>query len=144
MLTMPSEAHNWECRISIAKYDQEQGVLVGWASLSTDQQGRPFVDAQGDIIPIEEIEKAAHALMQSGGTGKADVMHQVFGVGDIVESLVLTSAKRDALKLGDGPQGWVVAIKVNSPEVREAIKAGAALELSIFGKSRWVNATGTV
>ena len=33
--------------------------IYGWAAISRDAEGAPVIDAEGDWIPIAEIEKAA-------------------------------------------------------------------------------------
>lgn len=128
---------DWHLRIPIAKADLEHGLVTGWAALSTDQNGKPVIDHQGDFIPIEELEKAAQsAFLATGGKAAAGDMHERKGVADIVESITLTKQKRDALGFGDGPEGWVVTLKVNDPKLRKEIANGEKLELSIRGTAR--------
>lgn len=126
----------WSLTVPVAKLDEERRLVTGWASIANDAQGRPVIDAEGDIIPVVELEKAAHDLMLSGGAGKTDDMHQRFGVGDVVESLVVTAEKRAALGLGTGPAGWIVTMKVNDDKTWADVKAGKKLELSIYGTGR--------
>ena len=69
--------------------------VTGWASIITKSDGTPIIDFGGDIIPVGELEKAAHAaFLTSGGKGKAGDMHEVTGVADVVESFVVTREKR--------------------------------------------------
>ncbi len=132
--------HSFSVALQVQKVDQDLGLVTGWASVVTDTAGNPVVDLQGDIIPVAELEKAAQEAFADGGRGKGGDMHERTGVCDIVESLVLTKAKRQALQLGDGPEGWVVTLKVNDPELKAQVKSGAKLELSIAGEAERVAA----
>ena len=118
---------------SVAKLDDEKQLVTGWAVISNDASGRPVIDAQGDLIPLAELEKAAHELVLTGGADKTDDMHERFKVGDVVEAMVVTKAKREALGMGPGPEGLVVTMKVRDAKTWADVKAGKKLELSIFG-----------
>lgn len=126
---------SFEVRLPVAKTSVERREVTGWASIVTDENGRPIVDHDGDIIPIDELEKAAKEAFVSGGRGKGGDMHKRTGVADIVESLVLTQEKRAALGLGHGPEGWVVTLKIHDDGLWSDIKSGEKLELSIRGES---------
>ena len=132
--------HEWSLTVPVAKLDDEQQIVTGWALILTDAQGRSVVDSQGDMIAVAELEKAAHELVLSGGAGKTDDMHERFGVGDVVESLVVTAEKRKALGLGDGPDGWAVTMKIRDAKTWADVKAGRKLELSIYGSARRTDA----
>lgn len=120
--------------VPVAKLNVEQGIVTGWASIVTDADGVPIIDSEGDVIPIDELEKAVHlAFSERDGRGKVGDMHEKMGVGDIVESIVLTKEKRLALGLGDGPEGWVVTLKIHDKKTLDKLKRGERLELSIRG-----------
>jgi hypothetical protein len=120
--------------IPIVKRDLPQGLVTGWAALSTDAQGRPVVDHQGDHIPIAELERAViKAFSATGGKGVVGDMHRTSGHADVVESIVVSKAKREALGFGSGPEGWVVTLKVHDPELLAQITSGEKMELSIRG-----------
>ncbi len=53
------------------------------------------------------------------------------GVLDVVESFVVTLEKREALGLGEGPEGWIATFRVNDDKVWQNIKAGELPELSL-------------
>jgi Putative phage serine protease XkdF len=124
---------NWALTIPVIKSDVERQLVTGWASVSTDASGAPVVDSQGDMIPIEELERAAHEVFASGGKNKGGDNHVRTGVADIVESMVIDTAKREALGFGPGATGWVVTLKVHDVGLWEQIKRGEKLELSIHG-----------
>ena len=80
-----------EIKGTIVKRDDDKFLVYGWASVANDKDGNPVVDSQGDIISIQELEKAAFGFVRFNGTGAA--MHQVMGVGTVVESIVFTPEK---------------------------------------------------
>lgn len=124
---------NWSLAIPVIKADVERQLVTGWASVSTDANGQPVIDSQGDIMPIDELEKAAHEVFLAGGKNKAGDNHVRNAVADIVESMVVTAEKREALGFGAGATGWVVTLKVHDTALWEQIKRGEKLELSIHG-----------
>ena len=70
---------------TIAKIDEEKQIVYGWASV-VEKNGDAVVDQQGDIISIDEIEKAAHRFLTDCRV--AGDSHIVKGVGYLVESVV--------------------------------------------------------
>lgn len=126
---------NFVCKIPITKLAGEQQLVTGWASVVEDANGNPIVDLQGDLIPIEELERAAHEALLDGGKDKGGDMHESMRVADIVESFVVTREKRAALGFGEGPAGWVVTLKIKDKDLWSQIKSGEKLELSIAGEA---------
>lgn len=115
----------------------ETARIYGWAALSRDQDGAPIIDADGDWIPIEEIETAAQqALLDRGGRSAVGVNHEAYGLGDLVESFVTTEEKQRAFGLEGTPQGWMVGIRTTSPTVIEAVRSGELREISIRAEAR--------
>lgn len=126
-------------RAPISKVDEERRTVFGWALVCDGNDGRPLVDHQGDIVPEDEIEKAAHQFMaKRSGSGLGGVMHRQMQMADVVESMVLTKAKREALGMGPGQTGWLVTLKIHDDEVWEKVKAGQMLEFSISGSAERV------
>lgn len=134
--TTQGTAADFNLRIPIAKMDDDQRLIVGWAAVVTKADGTPVVDLQGDLTPISEIEKAAHKALRFGGRGKSGVQHEATGIGDIVESFVVSKSRREALGFGPGPEGWVVAMKIHDDDVWKRIKSGELSELSFKGTAR--------
>lgn len=133
--------HSFGVSIPVVKVDAEQRLVTGWASLATDGGGKPVIDSQGDIIPIDELEKAAHEAFKAGGAGRAGDMHETPNTADIVESFVATPEKMKALGYdSDGKSGWIVTLKVNDDEQWALVKSGQRLELSIRGTAERVAA----
>lgn len=43
-------------RFRIAKTDEDQRLVFGWASVAADRGGRQLVDQQGDMVDVDELE----------------------------------------------------------------------------------------
>ena len=131
-------------KLPILKTDAKAGTFTGWASVVTREGGRPIIDADGDIIPIADLEKAAQdAFLRQTGAGRVGVMHFVVGAADLVESMVVTSEKREKLGFGPGPEGWAVTFRTTDPELKRQIEAGELGELSIRGTANRIPLDGT-
>ena len=117
-----------EIKGKFTKLDDDKFLAFGWASVAVDEEGNVVVDSQGDTISIEELEKAAYEFVRGWGT--AGVMHERFGVAELIESVVFTPEKIKLLGLPeDLPQGWFVGFKVHDAQTWQRIKNG---ELSMF------------
>jgi cation transport regulator ChaB len=117
----------------IMKSDEDQRLVFGWASVVTDLDGNAVSDYQGDIIRPEELEKAAYAFVHD--VRKAGEMHQrTEGVGQLVESVVLTKEKQAAIGIPEGsvPEGWWVGFKL-AQDVFDKVKSGEYKMFSIGG-----------
>jgi hypothetical protein len=112
------------------KVDEDQRMVWGWASVST-VRGESVIDTQGDIIETPELQKAAHEFMKDYRRG--DEMHMIKGVGQIVDSVVMTKALQDALGVDLGMEGWLIGFKVESDEVWQKVKDGTYRAFSIGG-----------
>ena len=143
---MPGQPQKWTVTLPVRSTVLAKDgsvTFTGWASVVTAADGTPIVDHDGDVIPIEELERAVHkAALESTGAGRAGIMHQTSGQIAVIESLVLTAAKRKALDLPPGPEGWIVTCRSTHPEVIEAVKGGSMLELSIKGEAERVPIDG--
>lgn len=114
-------------------------IVYGIAAVAT-VNGKPYVDSQGDHIPLAELQKVARDFMSSGhGTG--GVMHlrhpdgSVVEAGRIVASVVLSARLQKALGIPPlGFEPWVVGLEVTNPAVAQAIKSGALTGLSVAGR----------
>jgi hypothetical protein len=121
--------------LKVAKVDADQQIIGGWASIVA-YDGKPVVDSQDDIIPVNELEQAAERFLLD--SRKLGDMHTRLGTGRITQSFVYTPTKA---KLGHiakddkGRQiyGWWVEFKVDDAEAWKACKSGERLELSIGG-----------
>lgn len=127
----------FEVPIDVVKVDIDKRQLFGWASVSS-LGGVEVIDKQGDIVPIEELEKAAYEFsLYSREHGE---MHETRGTGRMIESCVFTAEKAAAgivAKDADGKQvfGWWVGFQVESQATWERARAGELPEFSIGGRA---------
>lgn len=124
---------------TVSKAMDDKRQVYGWASI-TEMNGQPVVDLQGDYVTIEEIEKAAHKYISS--SRKGGDMHLRDGdnpvhVADLIESVVITPEKKEALGLpADSPTGWWVGMQVNDEETWRKVRSGERPMFSIHGSGR--------
>lgn len=117
----------------ILKFDEEQRMFYGWASVVTEK-GVPVVDRQGDVIEPDTLEKAATAFMKEVRVGK--VMHTGNQKVTFVHSMPVTKQLADALGIQTDREGWIVGGYVHDDETWEMVKSGKLPALSIGGRAR--------
>lgn len=120
-------------KFKIMKSDDEKMLAFGWASVSMRVDGEVIEDWHKDIIEPEELENAAYEyvlLYREGGE-----MHERGGVAVLIESVVFTEEKMQAMGIPDGtlPIGWWIGFKVTDPDVWEKVKDGTYPMFSIEG-----------
>jgi hypothetical protein len=115
----------------IAKIDDEQRLVYGWASVY-EQDGQPVIDKQRDRISEGEVVKMAQRFVTDARVAKA--LHQSAPVGRVVESLVLTRDIQKSLGIDLGKAGWFVGMKIDDPATWDRVKSGELRTLSIGGK----------
>ena len=119
----------------IAKIDEEQRVVYGWAYQSHDREGNQVVDISGDIIDDpEQINKAAHRFVLDARNG--DVTHDKEVVARLVESVVFDSEKIEKMGVSGAPTGWWVGFKVEDDDVWGRVKTGELSSFSVGGKGK--------
>lgn len=120
----------------ITKAKEEDGLVSGWASVAVNADGSLPLDWQGDIIRPETLEKAAINFMLE--YRESGVMHKGESQGTVVESIVLTKEKQEALGIPEGcvPEGWFITVKVTNPDVFKAVKDGKYKMFSIQGSGK--------
>lgn len=131
-------AKQYSRRFGIAKTDDAQRLVFGWASVSQDASGELLKDLQGDLIDPEELEKAVYDFVLYEGT--ANEMHRGRVKGQVVESLMVTPDKLQAMGLvsKSAPQaGWWVGFKLD-PDAYAKVKSGEFAMFSIEGESESV------
>ena len=114
----------------------DEGLVSGWANVAVNADGTIPLDWQGDIIRPEVLEKAAINFMldyRSSG-----VMHQGLSQGVVVESIVFTKQKQEAIGIPPGcvPEGWFITVKVTNPELFQEVKNGKYRMFSIQGSGK--------
>lgn len=121
---------DFDKRVAIEKADEEQQMVWGWAYLCQDDDGRQVVDHGGDVVSIEDIQKAAEDFMLSSRVG--GVMHKD-QAGFVSQSIVVTDDLARELGLTTRKRGWLIGFKVTDPESWEGVKSGRFRAFSIGG-----------
>lgn len=112
--------------ILIKKSDDEQGIVYGIV-YAPEQK-----DTDGDFASADEIIKAAYSFMKERNTTNVDKQHSF----ENVEAFVAESwiVKENDPVFPDEPVGsWAVAIKLESDELKKAVKNGDITGLSMAG-----------
>lgn len=123
---------------NIFKAREDEGLVSGWANVAIDKDGKAPLDWQDDVIAPETLEKAAINFMENyRGSGE---MHRGDSKGTVVESIVFTKEKQQAIGIPDGvvPEGWFITVKVHDPEVFAKVKDGTYRMFSIQGTAKRV------
>ena len=120
---------------SVAKADNERHMVFGWASVAALADGTTVEDYQRDILDIDELEDAVYnyvLFFRDGGE-----MHQRRGIGVLVESVVFTPDKLEAMGIPEGtlPNGWWLGLKITDDDVWEKVKDGTYSMFSIEGEA---------
>jgi hypothetical protein len=124
-----------ETPVQILKFDEEQRIIYGFASV-VSVNGKPLVDLHGDIISSKTMEKAATEFML--GTRKGLTMHSGEQTTTIVHSMPLTKEVMDALGISSEKEGWAIAVKVHDDQTWQDAKSGKFTGFSIGGRARKV------
>jgi hypothetical protein len=112
-------------RVPITKLDDERRHVYGFVATAGVE------DHQGDIIEPDELESAAHDYLQA--SREMGAMHEQSGLGTLIESVVLTTEKRAAMGIGDGPVTWFVGYRVDDAATWARVKSGELSEFSLEG-----------
>lgn len=118
--------------VAFSKRDDEQRIVWGWASVSTED-GELVVDTQGDTITPVEMEKMANDFM--AGVRKAKSMHEGPQIGEFIHSFPMTNELMKAFGIHSDREGWIVAAKIYDDDVWEEIKTGRMTGFSIGGRA---------
>ena len=115
---------------AVTKLDEERQLVYGWALVSTEH-GEELVDRQDDVVSTDDLRDAAHDFIKGDRTlGR---MHRTMGVGEVVESVVLSKGLQRALGIDLGVEGWFVGVHVSDPETWQSVKKGELRMFSIGG-----------
>ncbi len=120
-------------RFAIKKADEDKHLAFGWAYVSQDEGGNQTEDFSGDQLEPEELESAAYQFVELYREGGE--MHERGGCAVLVESMVFTKEKQQALGIPDGtlPVGWWIGFKVTDEDVWSKVKDGTYPMFSIEG-----------
>ncbi|MCI8771046.1 MAG: hypothetical protein HFH73_07835 [Lachnospiraceae bacterium] len=125
-------------KFKIMKSDDDKMLAFGWANVSMRVDGELIEDWQGDIIEPEELENAAYEYVRLYGDGGE--MHERGGVAVLIESVVFTEEKMQAMGIPAGtlPIGWWIGFKVTNEDVWQKVKDGTYPMFSIEGEAERV------
>lgn len=119
----------------ITKTKTEEQLVFGWANVAIDENGNYPVDWDGDFTDPSDLEKAAYQfVLKYRVTGEN---HEGEAVGDLVESVMLTKEKQQAMGIPEGnvPEGWWVGFHISDTEVFKKIKSGEYEMFSVEGSA---------
>ena len=119
---------------SIAKIDDEQRLVFGWASVAKRADGATIEDSQGDIIDPGDLETAAYDFVLD--FREANTMHSGPVTGRLVESFVSTPEKLQKMGLAPDalPTAWWAGFKIDDDTAWEGVKSGRYKMFSIEGR----------
>lgn len=123
---------------NLYKAKESEQLVSGWANVAVNADGAPPLDWQDDVILPETLEKAAiNFMLDYRASG---VMHDGGSVGTVVESIVFTKEKQEAIGIPEGcvPQGWFITVKVHDAEVFKRVMDGTYKMFSIQGTCKRV------
>jgi 2'-5' RNA ligase len=116
---------------NISKVDKDRQLVFGWVTIA-EEDGKPLVDLQGDVISEDEMERMAYQYVLD--CREAGEMHERVGIGKLVESMVFTREKQQALGIDLGHVAWWCGFHISDPEVWKKVKDGTYKAFSIHGK----------
>lgn len=125
----------WSASVRFEKVDTDQRLAFGWLYQCKRADGSLVVDHSGEIIEIEELEKATYRFALE--SRRAGEMHKIIGVGRLVEVICFTPEKKRALGIPDGllPDGTWVGFKIDDDGVWAGVKSGRYKMLSLGGRA---------
>lgn len=97
----------------VAKSNDEQQIVFGWASIAITKAGEQTIDHHSDVIDPDELEAAAYDFVLNSRVSGEDHAGDVDAV--CVESIVFTKEKAAALGIPEGilPEaGWWVGFHI--------------------------------
>jgi cation transport regulator ChaB len=124
----------FEIKARVTKTHDDAMQAFGWAYVS-ETNGEKVADHSGEHVPIAELEKGAY--LYNVASRDAGEMHVSKGCGTLIESMVFTKEKYEALGVEpEGkPMGWWIGFQVSDEEVWQKVKSGEYPMLSIAGKA---------
>lgn len=124
---------NIQKEIKIAK-SSDEGVIYA-VVYSPDE-----IDTQGEFADANTIKKAAYGFMKSGFTKNVDKEHDFKSVDAfIAESWLIR--KGDPLFPNEKEGSWAVGIKLESEELKAAVKSGEIAGISMAGLANKIEQT---
>lgn len=123
----------------IAKVDNEQQLVFGWAYQAITKDGDQVTDHSGDEVTpdlLADFENSVYEYVLESREGGE--MHVAKGVSRLVESVLITPEKLEKMGAPTDalPVGWWVGFKVDDAEVWKRVKNGELTMFSIGGAGK--------
>lgn len=121
----------------ISKIDNDKRLVFGWAQVAKDKDGKTVVDHDGDFIEdVSHLEDAAYDFVLKSRDGGVDHLRR--GVSTLVESVMLTKEKQEAMGIPEGtvPEAWWIGFKVHDETVWKGVKEGRYKMFSVHGNGK--------
>ena len=123
--------------VALAKADDAEQNVFGWANIATDPAGATVVDAHGHEIDPAALEAAAYEFVLNYGlTGDS---HEGDVTGRLIESIYIDDAKAAAMGVAkaDGlpRSGWWVGFHIDDRSTFDLVKSGDRPMFSIQGRA---------
>lgn len=120
---------------SIRKVNKTKRLVTAITNRTARADGTPYVDHDGDVIDIDNLEDVFISSFFDEGVAKggAGWMHKVGGLGDIVMWFTVNRDERETLGLGPGDEMGLVKFRVRDDELWRRIESGELTEVSIEG-----------
>lgn len=121
----------------IAKADEDQRLVFGWALVASRTDGEQIIDHQGDMVDPDELEKGAYEYVLKFRDAGEEHLKGLRKKAKMVESCVFTPEKMKAIGIPEGtiPVGWWIGFYVDDDDTWEKIKNGTYNMFSIEGKA---------
>jgi hypothetical protein len=120
----------------VFKANKFEKLVSGWANIAKNADGSLPLDWDGDVITAEVLEKAAIDFMLE--YRESGEMHKEKAIGTVVESIVFTKQKMEAMGIPEGtvPEGWFITVKIHDDDVFKKVVDGKYKMFSIQGKAK--------
>lgn len=131
----------------VAKASVPDQNIFGWFSVGALADGEAIIDADGDIIPVEELAKAAHEFTKAargsgeehdGGVADGELITSITFSDDILDAMSVDPVTGDVIKplrkaLHEHmPRGWFGGFHIPDAEAFERSRTEKT-EFSIEG-----------
>lgn len=122
---------------NIAKADEDQRLVFGWALVASRTDGEQIIDHQGDMVDPDELEKGAYEYVLKFRDAGEEHLKGLRKKAKMVESCVFTPEKMKAIGIPEGtiPVGWWIGFYVDDDDTWKKIKNGTYQMFSIEGKA---------
>lgn len=118
---------------NIAKFDDDNQIIFGWANVTIRKDGTQVVDSDNDMIDTEDLEMAAYAFNLS--YRELGEKHLLKNKGHMVESMMFTKEKNKLLGLNENAiqEGLWVGFYIPDKDLYMEVKKGKYKMFSIEG-----------